>query len=167
MAYVGGSLRLPKEVFYWLLLISLLVVAIRIYAWSNTALHLKIGRRGEILIALAAGSVLGLISGIVGIGGGIYLVPLIIILGLGTEKEAAACGAIFIWLNSAAGLISRFQYNPIEISQYLPIIAAVFIGGAVGSFLGSSKYSSKMMEKILGLVIIAAIVFLARKVFEL
>jgi uncharacterized membrane protein YfcA len=167
MAYVGGSLKLPKEVFNWLLLISLLVVAIRIYAWSNTAIHLKVGRRGKFLISLAAGSVLGLISGIVGIGGGIYLVPLIIILGLGTEKEAAACGAIFIWLNSVSGLISRFQYNPIEVTDYLPIIAAVFVGGAVGSFLGSSKYSPKAMEKILGLVIIVAIIFLARKMILL
>lgn len=163
MAYVGGSLKLPKEVFYGFLLISLLVVALRIYLWSNMAIHLKVGRRGEIIISLIAGSILGLISGIVGIGGGIYLVPLIIILGLGTEKEAAACGAIFIWLNSVSGLVSRFQYNAIDITRYIPIIAAVFIGGAVGSFLGSSKYSPKVMEKILGLVIIVAIFFLAHK----
>jgi len=167
MAYVGGAIKLPKTVFYWLLLVSLVVVAARIYLWRNTSLHLNVGRRGEILISLAAGSVLGLISGIVGIGGGIYLVPLVLVLGLGTEKEAAACGAIFIWLNSVTGLISRFQYNAIDITQYLPIIVAVFVGGAVGSFLGSSKYSPKVMEKVLGLVIIIAIVFLVRKVILL
>jgi uncharacterized membrane protein YfcA len=167
MAYVGGSLKVPKEIFYWLLLLSLVVVVLRIYIWRHTAFHLKLSKAGKIVISLIAGSILGLLSGIVGIGGGIYLVPLIIILGLGTEKEAAACGAIFICLNSVSGVISRFQYNAIDITYYLPIIAAVFIGGAVGSFLGSFKYSPKVMEKILGVVIIIAIIFLARKVITL
>lgn len=167
MAYFGGALKVPKEIFYWLLLISLIIVALRIYVWRSTAFHLKMSKKGEVVVSLFAGSVLGLLSGIVGIGGGIYLVPLILILGLGSEKEAAACGAVFIWLNSISGLISRFQYNAIDMTQYLPIIVAVFIGGAAGSFLGSEKYSPKTMEKILGLVIIVAILFLARKVMTL
>ena len=167
MAYIGGSLKVSKEYFYWLLLISLIVVALRIYAWRKTAFHLAINKTGEVLISLLAGSILGLLSGIVGIGGGIYLIPIIIILGLGNEKEGAACGAVFIWLNSISGLISRFQYNAIDLTQYFPIIVAVFMGGVVGSFLGSSKYSLKTMEKILGLVVIVAIFFLARKVMTL
>ncbi len=98
MSYLGGSLQLPKEVFYWLLLTSLVFVALRIYLWRNITIALEISQKTKIIISLLAGSILGLIAGIVGIGGGIYLVPLIIILGLGTAKEAATCGAIFIWL---------------------------------------------------------------------
>jgi uncharacterized membrane protein YfcA len=164
MAYLGGSLRLPKETFYWVLMISLIFVALRIYVWRSTSIELNIGQTGKIILSLIAGSALGLISGIVGIGGGIYLVPLIIILGLGTEKEAAACGAIFIWLNSASGLLSRFQYNAIDLTDYIPLIVAVVAGGALGSFLGSFKLSPRVMEKALGLVIIVAIFFLARRV---
>ena len=111
MAYLGGSLKLPKEIFYWVLLVSLVFVAVRIYFWQKTTFKLNIHQNGQIFISLIAGSILVLLAGIVGIGGGIYLVPLIIILGLGTEKEAAACGAIFIWLNSLSVLLSRFQYN--------------------------------------------------------
>ncbi len=166
MAYLGGSLRLPKEIFYWMLLISLVFVALRIYAWENTTIKLNINQNGKIIISLIAGSVLGLFAGIVGIGGGIYLVPLIIILGLGTEKEAAACGAIFIWLNSCFGLLSRLQYNSIDLTNYIPLIAAVLAGGTVGSFMGSFKFSPKSMEKILGAVIIVAIIFLTRKVIK-
>ena len=167
MAYLGGSLRLPKELFYWLLLISLIFVAARIYLWQNATIKLNVEQTGKIIISLLVGSVLGLIAGIVGIGGGIYLVPLIIILGLGTEKEAATCGAIFIWLNSFSGLISRLQYNSIDVTDYIPLIIAVFAGGTLGSFMGSYKFSPKLMEKILGVVILVAILLLAKKITTL
>lgn len=163
MAYLGGSLKLPKEIFYWVLLISLIFVAIRIYLWQNTSIKLNLGQKGKIVVSLIAGSILGLIAGIVGIGGGIYLIPLIIILGLGTEKEAAACGAIFIWLNSCSGLLSRLQHNSIDLSDYIPLIVAVLLGGTLGSFRGASKFSPKLMEKILGTVILVAIFFLIKK----
>jgi hypothetical protein len=163
MAYLGGAIRLPKEVFYWVLLISLVFVAIRIYFLQNTTIELNVGQKGKVAISLIAGSLMGLTAGIVGIGGGIYLVPLIIILGLGTEKEAAACGAIFAWLNSCAGLVSRLQYNMIDLTDYIPLIIAVFVGGALGSFMGSFKYSPQVMERTLGTVVVIAIFFLARK----
>ncbi|MFC1824930.1 TSUP family transporter [Thermodesulfobacteriota bacterium] len=164
MAYLGGSLKLPKEMFYWLLLISLLFVAVRIYFWNNIAIKPNIGKTGKIAVSLLAGSVLGLLAGIVGIGGGIYLIPLIIILGLGTEKEAAASGAIFILINSLSGLIARLQYNPVDLTDYIPLIVAVLAGGAAGSFLGSTKFSPRTMQKILGTVIIVAIFFLIKKI---
>jgi uncharacterized membrane protein YfcA len=167
MAYVGGSLEMPKEIFYWILLISLILVAFRIYIWRDTTLKLGISRTGEIVFSLIIGSILGLISGIVGIGGGIYLIPIILVLGLGNQKEAAACGAVFVWLNSMSGLISRFQYNPVDLRDYAVLIIAVLIGGAVGSFLGSSRLSRRTMEKILGLIIVVAIFFLIKEVIIL
>lgn len=167
MAYFGGTLNVEKELFYWILLISLVFVAARIYIWQNISLKLDLNKNEKIIISLIAGSVLGLIAGIVGIGGGIYLVPLIIILGLGTEKEAAACGAIFIWLNSASGLLSRLQYNSIDLTNYIPLIVAVIVGGILGSYMGSSKFSPKIMDKILGIVILVAIMFLTNKVISI
>ncbi len=164
MAYVGGALKLPKDIFYWVLWVSLLFVAARIYVWKDTTFKLNISQVGKTIISLLAGSALGLVAGIVGIGGGIYLVPLILILGLGTEKEAAACGAIFIWLNSLSGLIARFQYNSIDLSNYIPLIIAVLVGGALGSFLGSTKYSPQTMQKTLGAVVIVALFFLTQKI---
>ncbi len=167
MAYVGGALTLPKELFYWVLLVSLLFVAYRIYFWTTTSFSLGLTQRSKLLISLCSGALLGLIAGIVGIGGGIYLVPLIIILGLGSEKEAAACGAIFVWLNSVSGLVSRLQYNAIDLEQYIPLIIAVLIGGTMGSFLGSTRFSARTMEKILGVVILVAIALLIKKITRL
>ena len=166
LSYLGGSLKLPMEMFYWTLLISLVFVAVRIYVVENTALAIHIGNTRKIIFSFIAGCVLGFVAGTVGIGGGIYLVPLIIILGLGTPKEAAACGVVFVWANSLSGLIARFQYHVIDPKAFLPLIAAVTIGGFLGSFIGSSKLSSKVMEKWLGGIIIVAILFLARKILS-
>lgn len=165
MAYVGGALKLPKEIFYWVLLVSLCLVAARIYFWQSVCLHLQLAGSTKLIISLLAGAVLGLVAGIAGIGGGIYLVPLIIILGLGTEKEAAACGAIFIWLNSLFGLISRWQYNAIDLTEYVPLVLAVVAGGVLGSYLGAFKLAPKTMEKVLGVIILLAIAALGRKLW--
>jgi len=163
MAYLGGALQINKDIFYWVLLISLVFVAVRIYLWNSVSLQLQLSTRQQLFISLLAGSLLGLIAGIAGIGGGIYLVPLILVLGLGSEKEAAACGSIFVWINSASGLVSRMQFNPVDLSEYVPLIIAVFVGGALGSYMGSSRFSAKTMDRILGLVILVAIGFLFRK----
>jgi uncharacterized membrane protein YfcA len=167
MSYIGGSLRLPKGIFYWILLTTLISVALRIYIFDDTSLRLNITKTQQVILSLLIGSVLGLVAGILGIGGGIYLVPLIIILGLGTQKEAAACGAVFIWVNSVSGLAARLQYNPINFTEYLPLILAVLVGGALGSYMGSSKFSPRTMEKMLGGIIVVAISFLTKKMFLL
>ena len=167
MAYLGGALQLPKEIFYWVLLASLVVVVLRIYFWRNTAFRLELGNTGKIVVSLLAGALLGLVAGIAGIGGGIYLVPLILILGLGTEQQAAACGAIFIWLNSLAGLASRLQYNAVELTAFIPLVVAVILGGALGSWLGATRLSRTAMEKILGAIIMLAIVMLSRTLVTL
>ncbi|MCH9646502.1 MAG: sulfite exporter TauE/SafE family protein [Proteobacteria bacterium] len=162
-AYIGGSLHLSKDVFLWILLVSLVIVAARIYLWKDTGFRFELSKRQKIIISLVSGSILGLVGGIVGIGGGVYLVPLIIMLNIGTHKEAAAAGVVFVWLVSLSGLISRLQYNSIDLSLYLPLILSVLIGGFLGSYLGSFKFNSKTMEKVLGVVVLIAIVLLVRK----
>jgi len=163
MAYLGGLLNLSKEAFYWILAVSLVLVAVRIYAWKDAKLGLDLGERGRLALSLLLGGLLGLIAGIVGIGGGIYLVPLIIIFNLGTEKQAAACGAVFIWINSLAALIPRLQAGAVDILAMLPLVLAVLIGGAIGSHMGSSRLAPKTMQKWLGAIILVAIGFLLRK----
>ena len=164
MAYLGGALTLEKQTFYWVLLISLCFVAARIYLWQDTRIQFNLSASGKLAIALLTGSILGFIAGVAGIGGGIYLVPLIIILGLGTPKEAAASGVIFIFINSLTGLVSRLQFNMIDLTEYIPLLIAVFLGGMLGSHMGAVHYSAKTMEKLLGILILLAIGLLARKV---
>ena len=163
LAYVGGMLHLPKMLFYMVLLVSLAFAAMRIYFPKETK-PFALDGRGKFFLALGCGAVLGLIAGIAGIGGGVYLVPLILLLGLGTAKEAAACGAFFIWVNSMAGLAARLQYNIIDLTPYMPLIISALIGGLVGSMMGAKRFNPQTMQKILGTVLIVAIIFLGRKI---
>jgi uncharacterized membrane protein YfcA len=162
-AYVGGMLHLPKILFYLLLVISLIFAAMRIYFPQETK-PLELDNRGKFFLALGCGAILGLVAGIVGIGGGVYLVPLILLLGLGTAKEAAACGAFFIWVNSVAGLAARLQYNSIDLVPYMPLIIGAVAGGLVGSILGAGRFEPRTMQKILGSILVIAIFLLGRKI---
>ena len=114
---------------------------------------------------ISIGSLLGFIAGAIGIGGGIYLIPLIIILGLGSEKEAAAAGTIFVCSNSFAGLAARYQYLRFEYDMILPSVLSVIIGGSLGSYFGATKYDPNSIQKIMGIIILIAIIFLLGKMF--
>lgn len=163
MAYLGGMLHLPKRIFYVLLLVSLCVAAARIYL-PDTSRPVHLDQRRKILLAIGSGAILGLIAGITGIGGGIYLVPLIILLGLGNAKEAAACGAFFIWVNSVSGLLARIQYNEVDLVPYLPLVIAVVLGGMAGTLMGAGRFKVRTMQQILGSILIVAILLLGKKI---
>jgi hypothetical protein len=113
---------------------------------------------------MLAGALLGTIAGITGIGGGVYLVPLVIILGLGNAKEAAACGAFFIWVNSVAGLLARIQHNGVDLVPYLPLAVAVVLGGMAGTLMGAGRFKARTMQQILGSILIVAILLLGKKI---
>ncbi|MFP4596891.1 MAG: sulfite exporter TauE/SafE family protein [Persicimonas sp.] len=165
MAYLGGSLEIAPQLFYAILLATLVLVALRIYLVPDPKLDLDLGPRTKIIAALLIGAILGLIAGIVGIGGGIYLVPIIIILGLGDAKEAAATGAIFIFVNSLGGLAAHLQRGAVEPAEIWPLVVAVVLGGFIGSHLGAARFEKETVRRVLGVVILFAIVLLTRRVF--
>ena len=118
----------------------------------------------KFIFIIVIGSLLGFIAGTVGIGGGIYLVPLIIMFGLGSEKESAATGATFIWFNSLAGIIARLQSGTIDADFILPLAGGVMIGGFTGSYLGAVRYNAKTLQNVLGLVVVIAILVLSKDI---
>ncbi len=160
MAYLGGALSLSRELFLWLLLGSLVLVAARIYLWRGQSLAAGFTDNQRWAVSLGLGAALGFVAGTVGIGGGIFLVPIILALGLAAEKEAAAAGAIFIWTNSLAGLISRSQRGTFESATILPLALAVVVGGYLGSRFGATRLTPDTIRKTLGVIILIGIVFL-------
>ncbi len=162
-AYLGGMLHLPVMAFNWLLLVSLMLVVARIYLPTPTRFNFQFTSRQRVIVSLFSGAILGFIAGAVGIGGGIYLIPLILLLGLGTAKQAAAAGVVFVLVNSVFGMVARFQADRIDITYITPLIVAVVIGGWLGSTLGAQKFRPILIERILGVVIIIAVLLLARK----
>ena len=77
-----------------------------------------------------------------------------------TEKEAAASGAIFIWVNSLVGVISRAQTGTFDMQFIFPLSIAVLIGGTAGSYLGAQRFEPKTIQKVMGSVIIIAIIMM-------
>jgi uncharacterized membrane protein YfcA len=163
MAYLGGALELPARTFEWLLLISLVLVAARIYLLGELRRRVDLEPAPRWAGSLLLGGTLGFVAGTVGIGGGIYLVPLIIYFGLGREKEAAAAGTVFVLVNSVTGLLSRLRHQSLELSWIVPLLVAVVVGGYLGSHFGSKKFSPRTVQQALGLVILIAIVLLTRR----
>jgi hypothetical protein len=162
MAYLAGSLNLPKEIFQLILLFTLILVVVRIYVLREFQFSFYLSGTKKWIFMVGLGAILGFVAGSVGIGGGIYLVPLIVMFGLGSEKEAAAAGTIFIWVNSLVGVFARAQAGTFDIDFILPLIGAVIVGALAGSYLGSFKFHAKTIQKIMGTVIIFAIIFLFR-----
>jgi len=160
MAYFAGSLYIPKEIFQLILLITFILVVARIYVLEKLEFSFRLSGVKKWIFIYSLGALLGFVAGLVGIGGGIYLVPLIVISGLGSEKEAAAAGTIFIWANSMMGLIARAQNNSLDFDFILPLIIAVIVGGYAGSYLGSFRFQARTIQKIMGTVIICTILFL-------
>jgi len=109
-----------------------------------------------LLPALLIGAGLGFFSGMIGIGGGIILSPLLIILKWANIKEAAAVSTIFIFLNSSAGLLGILQNYNIGNSEIMIWIIAAFIGGLFGSYTGSFKIPSLKLQYILAVVLVMA-----------
>lgn len=162
MTFISGSLDVPEILFKYFLLATLILVVIRIYIIHDLRIKIQLSNTQKWIMCLGIGSILGFIAGAVGIGGGIYLVPLIIMFGLGTEKEAAAAGAVFIWVNSLVGVVARSQINSFDINFIIPLVVAVLVGGFVGSYMGAIRFKPNTIQKIMGSVIIIAIAFLIK-----
>ena len=163
MAYMAGSLDLNEFIFQTILLITLILVVIRIYFFDTFTFSFQLSQARKWIFIILLGSILGFIAGAIGIGGGIYLLPLIIIFGLGSEKEAAAAATTFICVNSLVGFIARFKSGTFNSDFILPLIGFVAVGGVLGSYYGSKKYDTKKIQKIMGGIIIVAIILLTRK----
>jgi len=162
-AWIGGRLQLPETTFQILLLITLVAVAARIYLWRDPVFDLPTSKVFRVLASLVIGALLGFVAGAVGIGGGIYLVPVLIMTGVGTTREAAATGAAFILFNSVTGVLARASWGEMPWELLLPLGVTVAVAGFAGSHYGSSKWPSKTIQRVLGVVILVAIVLLVNQ----
>lgn len=154
-AYLGGSIELAPEIYRPLVGVVLLLAAVRLF-WQPERLAARPVRRPSLALTLPAGASLGLLAGLTGTGGGIFLSPLIILFGWENARRTAGVAAAFIVLNSAAGLLGNLasvQRLPAE----LPILAgAVFAGALLGSWLGVSRLPHRRLLQGLAIVLVIA-----------
>jgi len=155
-AFVGGFVEIPSLIYKPIVGIILLYAAIRLFVPIKEN---EKTTKPNIGIILISGVVVGFLSGIIGIGGGIFLSPLILLLGWTTAKQTAAISAPFILVNSIAGLsgIGIDQSGlPVEMSFITPLAIAVVIGGVAGASFGSKKLGHQGLRTTLGLVLLIA-----------
>lgn len=157
MAFIGAGIT-PDPVWYNRILgIFLLFAALRISGIFNKY-TVTSEKELSLTAGLIIGAVLGFFSGMIGIGGGIILSPIILIFGWGNVKQTAAVSALFIFVNSVSGLIGLGSEN-INFSQdFVWWIAAAFTGGVIGSVWGSSFANNYILKNVLAFVILFAAV---------
>lgn len=153
-SFLGGYLRLPTHVYQPLVGIVLLASACRLSSRKDCEATEEL--RPSLAAALSVGAALGFLSGLTGVGGGIFLSPLLLLLGWARVKEVSAVAALFILVNSTAGLLGHLQSLQ-TMPRYVPILAvAALAGGITGSFFGSSRIPAAGIVRALSVVLIIA-----------
>lgn len=152
-AFVGGYLNLPAQVFRIAVGVILLYSALRFLLPAPPDRDPK---DPPLAVALASGGFIGLLAGLTGTGGGIFLTPLLLLARWARVKTAAAVSALFILCNSIAGLAGNVGSTKQFPSFVLVLVAAAAIGGTAGSYLGSRRFDPAVIKRLLAVVLVVA-----------
>ncbi|MEK6806172.1 MAG: sulfite exporter TauE/SafE family protein [Pseudomonadota bacterium] len=150
MAFLGGYLNLPTQLFKILVGLVLLASAARFLIRPPEESEPQPPSKP---VSLATGAGLGLLAGLTGTGGGIFLTPLVIFMHWAKTKTASAISAVFILGNSIAGLAGNISATKEIPALALPLAVAVLIGGSVGSYLGSWRFPHTAIKRLLAIVL--------------
>ncbi len=162
MAFLGSHLAVHNKMYNVLLGVALIIPAIRFLGFDVKAKQISNDKNStpiytnQLPLMLLLGGSIGFISGLLNIGGGIFLSPVIILLSWATMKEAAATSALFIVFNSIAGLLGNSTNQYAFNEKTFVFLFAAIVGGFLGSFLGSKKLSPQIIQKLLAVVLIIA-----------
>lgn len=156
-AYIGGRIRLAEESFFILLGVLLILAAILMWLkkeLQNETLS-KLLLVQPIVSHLAIGLLIGFVSGLVGIGGGIFLAPILYLIKWDSPKKIAAASSFFILVNSIAGLLGQWALPSFNLNWHLAagLIGAVAIGGFLGNFLGRDVLPPKTVRRATALLV--------------
>ena len=154
-AFLGGWVHLPPEYYRYLVGALLWASALRLF-WQPKKLAWQEVRTPPLLVTLPAGAALGLLAGLTGTGGGIFLSPLIILFGWETPRHTSGVAAGFILLNSIAGLAGNFASVRALPAEMPVLIAAVAAGAVLGTWLGVERLPRERLLQALALVLSVA-----------
>ena len=157
-ALLGGWMKVSSHAYHWLLAIALGTAAIRLCLPAVASSSTAVRGAPPAPVAWGVGSVIGLVSGIVGVGGGIFLSPIMILCRWADAKQTAAASACFIVINSASGLLGRLASGSFETGPLLPLIGAAAAGGWIGSVLGANRLPNPALCRVLAGVLSVAVV---------
>ena len=160
LAFIGGSISINKNFFEILLFIILALAGIMLLL-KFKSFDKKIEAYNKIpkIVAILIGGTIGFISGVVGIGGGIFLSPILLLVRVDSAKNIATAASLFILINSISGLIGQFTKASVinEVYSYWPLFLFVLLGGLLGNYLNLKIFPTR----ILALVTSALVIFVA------
>ena len=168
LAFVGGSLPIEKRLFEILLFLvlmaagALLLLNFKSYD-DKEENYIKI----PIPVSILIGGVLGFISGVVGIGGGIFLSPILFLIRAGRPKHIVTTASLFILINSVSGIVGQLTKNAVltEIPNYWYLLVAVLIGGQLGNFLNLKIFPTRILALVTAILVIFVALRMGFKIF--
>jgi len=157
LAYVGGAVTLPGNAYKVLVGVVLLYAGWQLWASGAKGAEMRAVRPVPVWTAMPVGAGLGILSGLTGVGGGIFLSPLLLLLGWAGTKETSAVAAPFILVNSVAALAAGFISRGMALPDYAAYLAvAVLLGGWFGAEYGAKRFANPLVRRFLAVVLAVA-----------
>ncbi len=167
LAFFGGTLKIDKQIFEILLFIILTIAGLLLLINNKSYEKEFIIKKINFLISVLIGSILGLISGLVGIGGGIFLSPILFLLKADKPKNIVTTASLFILINSISGIFGQLTKENVlnEFFLYWPLFLSVLIGGLIGNFLNLKIFSNRALALITSILVIFVACRMGFKIF--
>jgi len=167
-AFLGGALKIDKDFFeillFFVLSIAGILLLINNKSYENENLIIK---KINFIYSLTIGSILGLVSGIVGIGGGIFLSPILFLLKAEKPRIISTTASLFILINSISGILGQFTKDKTfdELINYWPLFLSVLIGGLIGNYLNLRIFSNRILTILTSLLVVFVSVRIGIRLF--
>ena len=168
LAFIGGSLPVEKKIFEILLFAVLLIAgSLLLINFKSYDDKKESYRNIPYFMSIIIGGILGFISGVVGIGGGIFLSPILFLLRVARPKHIIVAASLFILINSVSGIIGQLTKNLIltEVQDYFYLLIAVLIGGQIGNYLNLKIFTNKLLALVTASLVLFVAIKLGLKLF--
>ena len=168
LAFIGGSLPIEKEFFEILLFVVLTIAGVLLlFKFNSYDNKIEIFRKIPILVSILIGGILGFVSGVAGVGGGIFLSPILFLLKAGKPKHIVTTASLFILINSLSGIFGQLTKSTVlnEIQNYWFLFLAVLIGGQIGNFLNLKIFPTRILALVTAALVLFVAIRMAFKIF--
>lgn len=155
LAYLGGLILVDAVVYKKILGVLLLIPITRFFFFSHTNVQEK--KENNLPLSFLLGGAVGFLSGLIGIGGGILLSPLLLLLKWTDQKQTAAISALFIFVNSLSGLAGQITRGVSFTADMYAFVVIAFAGGLCGAYLGALKFRQAILKNVLATVLLLAV----------
>jgi uncharacterized protein len=154
MAFVGGLIKVDADVYKKILGLLLVVPITRFLFFPN--IKVRELKKSNLYLSLLIGAAIGFLSGLIGIGGGIILSPVLLLLKWTDMKQTAAISALFIFVNSLSGLAGQVTRGITFSPDMYAYVVIAFVGGILGAYYGSLKFQQNILKYMLAIVLVVA-----------